>query len=127
MPAERPPILGEKPRASAPKKPSRQALLERAPWMPPEYELADVTAVQAVVAGTANPDQQRRAMRWVIEQAAATYDLAYRPGSEDGRRDTDFALGRAFVGQQIVKMTKLNPGLLPRKEPRADPHEPGRD
>jgi|GEM_PF-1090198 len=125
--ATRPRILGEEPTRTAPKKPSRQALLERAPWMPPEYELADVTAVQAVLAGRASPEQQQRAMRWVIERAAGTYDLAYRPGGEDGRRDTDFALGRAFVGQQIVKLSKLNPGLLPRREPRADPPEPGRD
>ncbi len=126
MPAGRPPILGEQKRATTPKKPSRQSLLERAPWLPAPYELADVNAVQAVIAGTANPDQQRRAMRWVIEHAAATYDMAFRPGGEDGRRDTDFALGRAYVGQQIVKLSKLNPALLPRREPNADPIEPGR-
>lgn len=124
--ANRPSILGEAPATHAPRKPTRQSLLERAPWLPAAYELADVNAVQAVIAGTASPEQQRRAMRWVIEQAAATYDMAFRPGAEDGRRDTDFALGRAFVGQQIVKLSKLNPGRLPRAEPRADPHEPGR-
>ena len=124
--ANRPAILGEAPATHGPRKPTRQSLLERAPWLPAAYELADVTAVQAVLAGTANPEQQRRAMRWVSEQAAGTYDMAYRPGAEDGRRDTDFALGRAFVGQQIVKLSKLNPGRLPRTEPRADPPEPGR-
>ncbi len=124
--AVRPKILGPENPSTAPKRPTRQSVLERAPWLPAPYELADVNAVQAVIAGTANPDQQRRAMRWVIEHAAATYDMAFRPGGEDGRRDTDFALGRAYVGQQIVKLSKLNPALLPRREPNADPIEPGR-
>lgn len=89
------------------RKPDRQVLAERAPWKPVPYEKADVAAIQALLRGEANEHQQKRALKWLIEQAAGTYDMAYRPGDE-GRRDTDFALGRAFVGQQVVKLTRLN-------------------
>lgn len=79
-----------------------------APYGPPRWTKADAGALQALQRGDADPHQQQRAIRWIVEAAAATYDLAYRPGGEEGRRDTDFALGRAFVGQQIVKLTKID-------------------
>ena len=92
-------------------------------YAPAEYVLADVSAIQALVNGTASPEQQKRAVDWIIQQAAGLYEMSYRPG-EDGRRDTDFAEGRRFVGSQIVKMTKLDLAKMRRKEPNADPHEP---
>lgn len=74
-----------------------------APWKPIPYRKADAAALQALATGTANEGQQKRALQYVIETAANTYDLAYQPNSP---RDTDFALGRAFVGQQLVKLLK---------------------
>jgi hypothetical protein len=99
-----------------PKKSLRAALADNAPWMPPQYEIADVAAIQALGRGDADPDQQKRALRFMIETVCDTYNMAYRPGGEDGRRDTDFALGRAFPGQQLVKFLKLNVPLLRRSE-----------
>lgn len=78
------------------------------PWSPVNYEIADVAAVQALVSGTATPEQQQRALKWIIEVAAGTYDMSFYPGAEDGRRNTDFAEGRRFVGNTVVKMTRLN-------------------
>lgn len=98
-----------------PRKPARTALAENAPWMPAWYELADASALQALVAGEANPDQQKRAVKWLIERAAGTYDMSYRPGPE-GDRDTAFAEGRRFVGQQVVKLLRLNVSKLAREE-----------
>lgn len=92
-------------------------------WMPAEWELADASAIQGLANGTASPDQQKRALKWIIEQAASLYDMSYRPG-EDGRRDTDFAEGRRFVGSQVVKLIKADLAAMRRKEPNADPHEP---
>lgn len=89
-------------------------------WRPAPYELADATAIQALNAGTADAHQQQRALAWIINNAAATYEMAYRP---DSPRDTDFLLGRVFVGQQIVKMLKLAVGALRRNEPNADSGE----
>lgn len=96
---------------------------DSAPYRPIPYEKADVSAVQALARGEASPDMQRRALDWIIKQAAGTYDLAYRPGAEEGSRDTTFALGRQFVGQQIVKLLNIAVGSIPNRDPRADPSE----
>jgi len=118
----RPAVLGERVGEERPVS-LEETLLKNAPWKPVPYELADVSAIQALVAGTATPEQQRRALDWIIYKAAGTYDFPYRPGP-DGARNTDLALGRLFVGQQIVKLTRLNLGKLRRSQPLGDPHEP---
>lgn len=97
--------------ATLPSKSQRQAIEQHAPWKPPAFEDADVAAFQALQRGNANPEQQKRALAWVIEKAAGTYDLSYRPGAE-GQRDTDFAEGRRFVGLQLVKLLKLKLGMI---------------
>lgn len=94
----------------------RRLLEDHAPWRPPEYDDADAAALQALARGTANADQQKRALAWVIERAAATYEMTYRPGGPDGDRDTAFAEGRRFVGNQVVKMVKLKIGQLRREQ-----------
>lgn len=111
MATEQPP----RPRTKAPPATGHSA------WLPADYELADVTAIQAVHRGDASPDQQRRALGWIINQACRTYDFAFRPGADD--RETNLALGRQFAGQQVVKMLHLNPSALQRREPNADPPE----
>ena len=75
--------------------------------MPAKWELADASAVQALTVGEATPDQQKRAIKWVVETAAGTYDQSFHPGPE-GDRDTAFAEGRRFVGNSIVKLTRIN-------------------
>lgn len=97
------------------------AAQQHAPWLPVPYDLAHVSSLQALERGEASPDQQRRALAWLINNACATYDLSYRPGLE-GERDTSFAEGRRFVGLQIVKMLRLNLAKL-RREPNADAPE----
>lgn len=78
------------------------------PFTPAVWDIADVAAVQACVNGTATAEQQKRAMQWIINQAATTYDFEYRT---DGR-DHAFASGRRFVGLQINKLLLLSvPGL----------------
>lgn len=96
-------------------KTERQAVADHAPWKPVKYELADAGALQALMKGDASKDQQQRALKFVIENIAGAYDEPYRPGGEEGSRDTVFALGRAYVGRQIVKLLKLNLSVL-RKE-----------
>ena len=49
---------------------------------------------------------------WLIEQAAGAYEFHYYPTD----RDTAFSLGRAFVGQQVVKMLHLNISSLRRND-----------
>ena len=82
------------------------------PAVPAHYEVADVAAVQALVRGEADADQQKRAIKWLIECGAGTYDFHYY----ENMNHTAFALGRAFVGQQVVKLTRLNLQSLRRSE-----------
>jgi hypothetical protein len=76
-----------------------------APWKPVEWEPADIAAIQALVRGDASPEQQRRAVDYIINDIAGTYDMSYRPDSE---RDSVFAEGKRYVGLQLVKAIKLN-------------------
>jgi len=78
------------------------------PWFPPEWDIADAAAIQALDAGTATPEQQQRALSWIVHGAAGTYDLEYRTEP----RDHAFASGRRFVGLQLVKLIKINLGKL---------------
>jgi hypothetical protein len=75
---------------------------------PAGYTLADIAAMQALEKGEASPDQQKRALAWIINNVCLTYDLEYR--TED--RDHAFASGRRFAGLQVVKALKLNTTLL---------------
>jgi hypothetical protein len=86
-----------------------------APYLPADYEPADVGAIQALHRGDASPEQARRALRFIIENLAGTYDLSYRPDSD---RDTAFAEGKRYVGLQLVKMTHLR--LKPAKDSEHD-------
>ncbi|TFH47950.1 MAG: hypothetical protein E4H01_07270 [Lysobacterales bacterium] len=90
----------------------RQAIEDHAPWKPPKFEDADAAAVKALAQGNASIHQQKRAFAWIVECAANTYDLSYRPGV-DGDRETAFAEGRRFVGLQLVKMVNLKIGARP--------------
>lgn len=78
--------------------------VDPAPFAPAPWENADAAAVQALAVGKATPDQQQRALNWMINSAAGTYDLEYRTEP----RDHAFASGRRFVGLQIVKLLKIN-------------------
>jgi hypothetical protein len=84
----------------------------RIPMAPPLYEVADVSALQALQRGDASENQQKRALDWIIQNACGTYDFHYHQTD----RDTSFSLGRGFVGQQIVKLLKLSTTSLLQAE-----------
>ncbi len=78
-----------------------------APWMPVAYKKADVAALQAMRRGEANADQQVRALEFILDTICDRNGMSFRPGGLEGDRDSAFAEGRRFVGNQIVKLTKL--------------------
>lgn len=84
--------------------PPHQKLKPGTVFAPVSWEPADAAALQALAGGTAEPAQQQRALDWVMLKASATYDFHYR----ESERDTAFALGRAFVGQEIRKLLNAN-------------------
>jgi len=85
---------------------------KNSPVLPAEYELADISAFQALERGDASPDMQQRALKWLIEMAG-TYDLSYRP---DSNTETTFAEGKRYVGMQVVKLLKINVNTLRSEE-----------
>lgn len=87
------------------------------PWKPAPWDVADAGALQALSRGEANDAQQKRALRFVIESLAGTYDLSYRSGKPD---DTAFAEGKRSVGLQIVKLLHVNLGAI-RGKPGEQP------
>lgn len=81
------------------------------PWVPPTYTKNEVLALQALATGTANEDQQKIALNYIVEKLARTYDLSYCPGPE-GDRETAMAEGRRFVGLQLITLLKINVGVV---------------
>ena len=81
---------------------------EPPPYLPASYELADASAIQALERGEATPEQQKRALNWIIQSAAAVGEFEYR--TEE--RDHVFASGRRFVGLQVQKMIAINTGAF---------------
>lgn len=79
------------------------------PWATAKYEIADVAAIQALNRGEASPDQQRRALEWIVERAAQVGDDAFVPGHAE---TTQYLIGRQSVGKQVIKLLKLNLSLL---------------
>lgn len=73
-------------------------------WATATYEPADAAAIKALVRGGATPEQQKRAIDWIIRGACQTYDEQFVP---DSARVTDFLLGRRSVGQQIIKLMNI--------------------
>lgn len=67
-------------------------------WNNVPFKIADVAALQALMRGDASPDQQKRALTWVIEKGAQTYEPEYKTDS----RDHAYCSGRRSVGLNIV-------------------------
>lgn len=70
------------------------------PWAPPapdKVAAADVASVKALFAGTATEAQQQRAMHFILVTVCGVDEDPFCP-TEDGRRHTDYALGKRRVG-----------------------------
>jgi hypothetical protein len=92
------------------------------PWAPPpSVTVAEVAALKAVAACNASPEQQKRAMDFIIERVAGTYEEVYCPG-ETGNRDTAYALGKRRVGTYIVSL--LNADIRRFKSDQSPTEQP---
>lgn len=69
----------------------------------PEATLPEVVALKALAQGTATDDQQRRALKFIVEKIAGTYEETFYPGP-DGERNSVFAQGKRRVGTHIVSI-----------------------
>lgn len=85
------------------------------PWSDPKIDKADVIALQQVANGTGNPMHQKRVIEWIVNYAADTYGLSFRPEDMGGERATAFAEGKRFVGLQVVKLLKVDPNIYTKE------------
>lgn len=85
-----------------------------APWIPPGYAPSVVWAMKALAEGKASENQQKLLLNWIINDLCGTYDLPFRP---EGDRETVFASAKQFVGQQIVKLIKIDPKVIKEDTP----------
>ncbi len=76
----------------------------------PEITELDIAAMVACVNGNATPQQAKHAIDWIMREAARVHDLSFQFGGEEGRRLTDFAEGRRYVGAQVRRL--LQPATL---------------
>jgi hypothetical protein len=83
------------------------------PWQLPAIDNADIFALQAVVKGKANEGQH-----YIIRALCGTDLMSFWPGGDDGRRASDFAEGKRWVGIQLRRIERLRPDMsglgLPR-------------
>jgi hypothetical protein len=79
------------------------------PYFRCDYDIPTIVSIQSLARGDASEQQQKDAINWLINVAAGTYNTSFSP---DGDRQTSFAEGRRFVGQQIVKLLHINASAL---------------
>ena len=93
-------------------------MTRKPPPAPPKSVLASIpygknelNAMYALSVGAATQGQQQLAWSWIVGALCRYHDVSYRPGVE-GDRDTAFAEGRRFVAAEMIKMSRVNPGIL---------------
>ncbi len=75
------------------------------PLEPAPFDDIIVYGLQGLADGNASPQQQKKVLEWIINSASRTSGPGhYQPDSD---RNTAFALGRAFVGEQILGILKI--------------------
>jgi hypothetical protein len=94
-------------------KPARSKSQPGRPWQMPRLADADIFALQAVASGAASATQQQRAFDCVVRILCETDRMTFWPGMPgvdgDGRRATDFAEGKRWVGLQLRRIEKMRP------------------
>ena len=71
----------------------------RVDYMPP-IDDEERLAVKQCAHGLANAEQQKMALKWIVENAGMAYDSVYLPSE----RDSAFASGRRAVGLWLVSI-----------------------
>lgn len=79
-----------------------------APYLPPEIAQEQAWAVKALLFGTASEAEQGLAVRFLLHALCEVDAMTYRPDE----RDHVFADGKRFVGHQIVRIGRMEPGAI---------------
>lgn len=79
--------------------------MTKAAWLPDGFEIRGAYDVQAMANGNASPEQQKAALRFIVENLSGAYGLTFDAKSE---RQDCYNQGRRHVGLSIIQITKLN-------------------
>lgn len=74
------------------------------PQLREKPDKAEVCAIKALFAGTAEADQQRIAVDYIVYKLCRTYELPF--GKTDA--ETNLAIGKAYIGSQLVGISQIN-------------------
>ncbi len=77
-----------------------------APYLPPVIAQEQAWAIKALIAGKAGDGEQGLALRFILHTLCEVDALTYRPDL----RDHAFADGKRFVGHQIARIARMEPG-----------------
>lgn len=102
-----------KPTSPRPRTAPKRRIPSIHPWEPFRFTKADVVAIRDLAAGKANDTQQKRLADLILE-VSGLRDLEFRPGAEEGRRASDFASGKRFVGVQWAKALTMPADVFDR-------------
>lgn len=70
----------------------------------PPYTIAQAGAMRALSGGTANEEQQRIALLWILNEVCELPKWPYMASE----RDTNVELGKRFVGHRVYAATQAN-------------------
>lgn len=93
----------------------------RAIWLP--EKAIDAYAIQALAKGIAGEEQQKRALKCIIDEIAGAYEMTFDPESD---RQTCFAEGRRHVGRVLVGIVNMTAGAIEAAYHKPPPPEPSR-
>jgi hypothetical protein len=84
-----------------------------APHIAAPLDRSVAASIKALARGEAAPEQQSMALNWIISEASGTYESVYFPESV---RQSDFASGKRFVGNQIVGIINMPMTIFDEKK-----------
>lgn len=86
---------------------------KKTPWRMPQPTANETAAIQALNNGAATADQQKLALKCIIETICGYTDEPFDP---ENQRTTDFYLGRRNVAACILKEITLPLSILRKRE-----------
>jgi hypothetical protein len=86
---------------------------ELSPHIAAPLERSAAASIKALAKGEADSEQQVKALNWIITECAGTYESVYFPESV---RQSDFASGKRFVGNQIVGIINMSMAIFDDKK-----------
>lgn len=83
-----------------------------APYLPTPLTQEIAWAIRGLAGGEADAGQQAMAMRWIIWNLCKTYDQSFRSEGAHPQKDQDFAEGKRYCGNEIIKVINMTPEAL---------------